>query len=322
MLKGIQLKFRPMSKSEKLFFGTEFNESFCLETKLDSQKQRHLTLFRNGTPVEKVTQQTLVFLRYLAKRSEQRLFEEDILHDLWRVSTDPSIVEKYVSLVRRTALGDTDNLQERFIGTQHKHGYTFKGKVISEGELDTIEPFSKWDRTRFYDLIDDLKRSREEKEIDLRILTTAISAGSQELDLERLLSRGVRIRVLILDPDNEVLFNARHALRTDKKDMGRLRRELTEQIGELEGFARKYPVPPEGEEMKKPRGTLEYRFLNSMPCGSVFLARAWALLGIFLAHKSYVEGPMFEIQSESEAWKQLRRDWRSRWGQDEYEPEI
>jgi hypothetical protein len=50
-----------------------------------------------------------------------------------------------------------------------------------------------------------------------------------------------------------------------------------------------------------------------MPCGFIAHSNSWALLGIFLAHDSYVAGPMLQIRSDTELWQKLRADWDTRW---------
>jgi hypothetical protein len=126
------------------------------------------------------------------------------------------------------------------------------------------------------------------------------------MHLDALLRRNVRIKILMLNPENEALVKARHSLRKDKS-MERALRELKEQIEEIEKLAHAYPASGERG------GTVELGLSDMMPCGFVVHTKHAALLGIFPAHDSYVAGPMLEIRSDTETWRTLYTDWKERW---------
>lgn len=113
----------------------------------------------------------------------------------------------------------------------------------------------------------------------------------------------------MMNPDNEVLTNARFSLRQDKTKVEGLR-ELRKQVDELKKLASQYPPSTRSGER---RGTFEYALSDIQPCGFLVHAKKWALLGVFLAHDSYIVGPMLEIRSDIELWKKLAVDWEARW---------
>lgn len=159
-----------------------------------------------------------------------------------------------------------------------------------------------------YELLGKVERGTHKEEEDLRIVTTGFNSGVSELDLEGLLRRNVRVRIVMMNPQNGALIDARYSLRKDRTKE-RAVRELNEQIMEIQKLASQFPpvVSPE------PKGTLELKLSDTMPCGFLVHSKNWALLGMFLAHDSYVAGPMLQIRSDTELWKKLRLDWDARW---------
>ena len=268
----------------------------------------HLALFHGREEVHGPFKPTLTLLRYMAERPNKELRNDDILDELWPESV-PNIVEKHVSLIRN-ALGETKPPEEpRFIETIHGSGYRFLSKVKRSGDIGDIEAYSEWSDVRFFQLMKLVQRGTGPEEEDLRIASTGFSGSIEQLRLDRLITQSqVRIRVLMMDPANEPLINARYLLRRDKPYEQNLR-ELKDQIAYIENLARRYP--PGGADPSM--GSIELHLSDSMPCGCVFHAANWAVVGIFLAHDSYSKGPMMEVRCDSEPWKVLRDDWKTRW---------
>jgi hypothetical protein len=154
-----------------------------------------------------------------------------------------------------------------------------------------------------------VQRGTGPEEEDLRIATTGFSGFIDQLRLDRLIRQNhVRIRILMMDPANEALINARYLLRKDKTYEQNVR-ELRDQITSIEKLARQYP--PGGPDATM--GSLELLLSDSMPSCCLFHANNWAVVGIFLAHDSYSKGPMIELRGDSQPWKVLHDDWQARW---------
>lgn len=294
-------------RSESLSFGLKSGPPCRLEVRLDSMGELHFTLFRGLTVVD-LFRPTLVLLRYMAERPNTELKTDDILNDLWPES-GPNIVEKHISFLRN-ALEDTKAPKEpSFIKTIHGSGYAFTPEVTRVGDLGDMEAYPEWSNKRFFHLVKHVERGTKNEDEDLRIVCTALSCGVGELKLERLiLNNRVRIRILMINPNNVPLIEARYLLRRDKS-YERCIRELKDQVTELDELSRRYPaVDPE-----QSRGSLEFHLSDAMPCGCVIHTANWALLGIFLAHDTYSAGPMIEVRGDSEPWKMLYEDWKVRW---------
>jgi hypothetical protein len=292
-----------MEQRETFTFGAELGDHLRLEVRMDAQGRPHLTLFRGRAEVS-LLKPTLALLRYMVERPKQKLLEGDILAALWPDETNPNIVEKHISFLRKRALNDHPG----FIQTIPKVGYKWLTDVQREGDLGDLEAFPKWNRPRFYELLGKVERGTHKEEEDLRIVTTGFNSGVSELDLEGLLRRNVRVKIVMMNPQNDALIDARYSLRKDRPKE-RAVRELNEQITEIQKLASQFP-PVESPE---PKGTLELKISDTMPCGFVVHSKNWALLGVFLAHDSYVAGPMLQIRSDTELWKKLRLDWDARW---------
>lgn len=295
-----------MERHETFSFGAEFGESFHLEVRLDSQGQPHLKLLQGRHEVKEVARRTLELLRYLLQRPKRDLLESDIFDAVWPEEADENNVEKHISFARAALSDDPKN--PRFIATLPRRGYRFLVDVQSKGDIGRVQVFAEWSRARFYELLGTVERGSEQDRDDLRIVTTGFNQGISELDLTGLLRRNVRVSILMMNPQNDALVDARYSLREDKPKPRALR-ELKEQIAEIDQLSGKFRQSGSAE----PKGSLELRLSDIMPCGFMVHSKEWALLGIFLANDTYASGPMLEIRSDSELWKKLHSDWNARW---------
>ena len=182
-----------------------------------------------------------------------------------------------------------------------------------EDENTAIKLEPKWNQGRFEELVKsvnpDPKRGPSEEQGDLCICTTFF-VGDTPLrsKLIEALGRGVRIQVLMLDPDNEAMLEARFRLRTDTYSPDNAKRDLLKHIKMLEDLEA-YIAPS-----VSPKGSVEIRVSNKMPSGFVAHSRDWAVMGIMLARESYAEGPMIEVMSSrSSLWRHIEADWHVRW---------
>ncbi len=297
-----------MEHREILSFGEPFGEPFRLEIRLDSQGQPHLTLFRGQRAVKHLLKPSLALLRYLAEHPKEELLEADILEALWPRNVDPYIVEKHISFLRAPDALNDDFKNPRFIATLPKRGYKFLLDVRREGDIGGIKVYPKWIGHRFLELLSSVERGSGSETEDLRIVTTGFSCGVGELQLDGLIKKDVRVKILMMNPQNDALVQARYSLREDKTPQTAVR-ELKDQIGQIEKLARLYPPEVPGEH----KGNLQMLLSDMTPSGFVVHTGNWALLGIFLAHDSYVGGPMLEIRSDTDLWEKLRIDWDRRW---------
>jgi hypothetical protein len=175
----------------------------------------------------------------------------------------------------------------------------FLPDVRRQGDLGGIEAFLKWHPGRFSDLLKGVDHD-DGKQEDLRIVTVAFSPSVQELHLDDILARGGRIKIVMTNPANSQLLEARHGLRKDRFTAREGRDHIIKQLEQLADIRAEF-------------ANLEVRLSDAMPCGFVAHSNNWALAGMFPAQGSYVIGPMIEVSADTELWKTLYTDWFVRW---------
>ena len=158
--------------------------------------------------------------------------------------------------------------------------------------------FHEWDK--LYDLLDEIERGDGEE--DLRIMTSYfIDWVSIQQPLRRLLRKDVRIKILLMNPENKELVEARFGIRCDSASPSEVEPELQRQIKSLEND----PL------LKK----IEVLQSDIMPSGFVVLTSKWIIFGFMPAKGPYKEGPMIRDTSDSDIWKLFDDDWKIRWEQ-------
>jgi hypothetical protein len=185
-----------------------------------------------------------------------------------------------------------------------KPGTYFPPQTIQSAPNDVL--FShEWRNHRFYELLRTVRRGEEKAEDDdLRIVTTQFIAV-MELGLEELLDRGVRIKILMMNPKNRRLLEARFKIRSDGYDPKHAAEGIREQIERLKQMG--------CYVAGRSNGTLQVRVSDLMPSCFCVCTREWALVGLFLGQWAYVRGPMIEVQSGTKTWETLNADFEARW---------
>ena len=159
----------------------------------------------------------------------------------------------------------------------------------------------KWEQKNLYALLNRTEScadANSKADGDLRILTTFFIDyfGLREDVLIPLQKKGVKIKMLLTNPDNPALLRSRFGLRQDGLGFERAQGDLLSDLRSLSAFS-----------------NIELRVSDSMPCGFVAHSKEWAVMGIMPAHASYVVGPMIEACSNSRLWTMLEEDWNTRW---------
>jgi hypothetical protein len=171
----------------------------------------------------------------------------------------------------------------------------------------------------FEELLDQIKTPDPDlKAHDLRIITSAFSHRQKDGRsllglLKKALERGVKISILLINPTNVPLVEARFRLRKDmysgarkgdaptQKAVG----ELYEQLDELSELIDNLP--------SKSKDCLKIKLANTMPLGFVALSAHRALLGLFIARTSATDTPHIEAMQGTRLWTALKDDWDDRW---------
>jgi len=177
-----------------------------------------------------------------------------------------------------------------------------QAKALHEPSNRSAVLHQTWDQERFFKLLNRVEpgdvNQEHEGDGDLRITTTFFISyfDLRKKALLELCAKGVRIKVLLMNPDNAELMQARFGLRKDGLTPDKAKPDLEAEIGRLADFP-----------------SIEVRISDSMPCGFVAHSRNWAIVGLMPAHDSYVFGPMIETSAGTPTWQMLGEDWKARW---------
>lgn len=252
--------------------------------------------------VQAVERMQLRLLRFLAdEHPGEEVTVDEINAALWPAETGGDSVVKQVSLLR-DRLGDSPQARPaQYIATvRETKSYKFIAAVRAEGDLERINGLPKWSNQRLLDRLGKLRRNDEDTE-DLRIVTGGLVPSKQDIDYEDYLRLGVRIRIVMTNPENMPLLKARHALRTDMYSAEKAQADIREQIDYLRPIMARYPPD-----------ALQVRLSNAIP-SLIVHSREWALLGTFPVQGAYVLGPMIEAAHTSSLWRNLYGEWKVRW---------
>jgi DNA-binding winged helix-turn-helix (wHTH) protein len=262
--------------------------------------QTVLRLFRDGQ-LQKAGPLRLRLLAFMADdHPGEELTIDEIAAAVWPIDTGGDNVEKQISLLREV-LGDT-RLRPVYIATVRDSGaYKFIAPVRAEGDLQRLIGFPRWNNLRLLEFFGKIRRDEQHTE-DLRIVTTGLVPSRQDLDYEEYLQAGIRIRIVMVNPENTELLKCRYALRRDRYRTEQAQADITDQIDSLRIMIDKYP-----------NDALQVCISNTMPSGLIFHTRDSALLGMFPAQGSYILGPMIHTAEKTMLWRTLYDDWKVRW---------
>jgi hypothetical protein len=189
------------------------------------------------------------------------------------------------------------------------------GKKIDQhmtGKGVTIH--SAWENSRFLKILSEVQPSNDkdiqavDKE-DVRISTTGFSSFPED-ELLSLIHRGVRIKILMLNPERTEIVRARNEGRTDGEKEAHALNAIYTQIDRL------------SNHQKFPKEKISLKVSNLMPFGFVLHTREKAVLGLLWSMCSYTRGPMIEIDSTEKLWKTLKDDWNVRWAAGTAPPKL
>jgi hypothetical protein len=177
-----------------------------------------------------------------------------------------------------------------------------------------------WSQEPFERLLQQIERRDGEEDLadddDLRIATSAFPPDKYpELRLrDLLLSKHLRIKIILTNPDKRELIWSRNQARTDRERPQIALKSIEYQFGRLSDPSLFPASTPQG-------GTFQVKRSNLMPIGFYALTRRKALLGLLWSHASFSAGELIEIDSRCPLWETLRTDWNTRWKHDDHQAE-
>jgi transcriptional regulator with XRE-family HTH domain len=180
-----------------------------------------------------------------------------------------------------------------------------KGSISASVPDPRPPTFCEWPYSQLVQLLHRVERNNDESE-DVRIVTTAFSGSVTDLQLTDLLEKDIRIKILLMNPDNKLLMIARHGKRTDESPESAY--EVVKGQIKLLEFTNA-ALAESGDS----HGELEWRLSNAMPFTFVIHTSKWAIVALFLAKHTLSLGPLLEVSRDTALWKTLRDDWLERW---------
>jgi hypothetical protein len=287
------------AREGNLYFGRELDIPFRLFIRIDVQGHRHLTLLRDDKVVTGMQTASLALLQFFLENPQEPLKQTTILDAVHLSDFDNALSNL------RHGLDLDQHADPRFIETlKHLNSYRFMLSVTRDGDLGT-EVFPRWRWPIFDSLLSKVSRGTDAE--DLRIVTVAFASGVQELQLDRLLKRNSRIRIVMMEPRDADLLRARHGIRQDGVTVDMARLDIVRQIKELSVLAKRV------RNDKACTGSLEVALSRAIPAAFIAHSPRLAVAGIFLATTSHSHGPMMEFARDTDPWQQLYEDWKARW---------
>ena len=260
-----------------------------------------LRLFRAGQ-FQSVERLQLRLLRFLADDNPgKELTVDEIAAAIWPTKTGGDNVQKQISLLRTKVLGDETRPHKYIETIRDNAAYKFIARVHAEGELERLYGFQKWSTPRLIERLEKLCRNDNEPE-DLRIVTSGLVPSRHDLDVEDYLRRRhIRIRIVMMNPENTSLLKSRYDLRAPDYTFEEAQRDIRNQIKYLRRIMSRFS-----------HEALQVHLSDAIPSLIVHTPQ-WALLGIFPARGSYVLGPMVEVDAGTSLWETLYDEWKIRW---------
>ncbi len=274
---------------------------FALDMRVSStNRDRVLYTLRKGRAViDTLEHRQLEILAYLADRvAGQDVSAKRIYQTFWSGAKDSGgNVQHHISKIR-SALQDSKT-EPRYIETlPNDEGYRFKAAVKKSGDLGFLDGFLQWSNRHYHQMLESVEVGDDSE--DIRITNMAFMAIG-DLGLEELLQRGVRIRILLTNPTNKALVEGRASLREDKPPEV-YKQLILDNMKDLDTIAKIGYA-----------GQIEYRLSDIMPSSYLTHTKQWAIMGLFLAHTAYFNGPMIEVPSGSRLYSVLRDEWQRSW---------
>lgn len=131
----------------------------------------------------------------------------------------------------------------------------------------------------------------------------------QKMDniVRKLIDEGVKIQILMMNPENEGLVRSRFRLRTSYRQSPPLKAQdtLRDQFRTFQDIAK---------ETLGRKGSLEIKQCDTMPFGVFYqIGRQVMLLGLFLSVETWQEGPLIKFYPGSPDWKVFSQNWIDCW---------
>lgn len=160
---------------------------------------------------------------------------------------------------------------------------------------------TQWDQTRLYQLLDN-------EDTEVRMLTTSFMEWNEiRPRIVQLIDRGVHVKIVMMDIDNEALFKARfERLRFHPEENAE--RILRDQLEFFEKLCAR----------QRHKGSIEVRRSSIMPFGFFVQSKNAILMGLMPPLSPYHQGPLIEVTSDSPLFKTLEKNWLGYWAYRSY----
>lgn len=190
-----------------------------------------------------------------------------------------------------------DALVSSRLSMEISHLKHFDDLQKSWGDAQRIDP--RFDPQKIDDLLREAKPGSE-----VRILTTLFGDRAAILrSVNRLLANGVHVKIVMMAPEMRVI-KARFGRRQHRQPED-ARKEIIAQLTAFEDI--RSMSRPDGS------GTLEVRTSEIVPFAFFVQSGNKILMGLMSPVSAYHEGPMIDVDTNSELGKELEKNWTGYW---------
>lgn len=294
---------------------------------------RRLIEIQNGKRVFVRTSQTLLAILDVLTRDDtphRVVTNEELMAALWpeKKAWDTGALRTQITNFRRR-FGDSGptGTERTFLFEERGHGYClvvpFKRRPITDSPLRAgTEHKDRWDQ-KLFDWIIDRITPANDGQPDLRLMSSMFFDAT-DIDMHNLLTRGLAVQVLTMNPANQELMYARYGARKDEFELplGALQRKLNKQIQRFERDFDKAKKDVEAWtsgggagrlKVSRPKPDLDVKVSDVMPVGFLCLTRRVCVVSLMPAHTNYKEAQMLIGDNHSQLWKDMNMDWQERW---------
>jgi hypothetical protein len=169
-----------------------------------------------------------------------------------------------------------------------------------------ILPVGRWDSTT----VEALLLANTVKGDEVRIWSTFfVHDSGMESITRQLVDKGVKLRIMMMNPSNEDLVRSRFRLRKGymQNPPDRAQHKIRDHISMLRNIGREY-------EDSGCTEAVEVRECDTMPFASFYqIGNRLMVLGLLLTEETWEKGPLLKVSSESVQWANLKRSWEVSW---------
>jgi hypothetical protein len=143
---------------------------------------------------------------------------------------------------------------------------------------------------------------------EIRIWTTFMRfPGSVDVLLYKLVNKGAKVKILILNSENDGLVRGKYRLREEPLQPEKAKKKLKDQIAKIREIAEKM-------KQNRAKGSLDISACDSIPFGVFYqIGNRLMCIGYALPLQAWTNGPLVKIYPGTRQWEILKKNWEICW---------